>query len=180
MSIDLSGLPIELALIVFGVVAVAYLAQGVIVEYTSRNTFLKDLEIVKNLRSLDSEKAVILADEYEEKAIKRIDRFVQGRTPIKFTLAALIRGVPVFWVVMLVWLISVAVSIQQGIFSLDELGRSFVLYLLAGLTVEGLFSVLKPWVRPLSERYGGVTKKFQDTQHDHVAAKPKNEKPEKD
>lgn len=164
MNIDLSGLPIELGLAVFAVVAIFYLAQGIFVEFTRRNSYIKDLEIIRSLRKLDNEKAVPIADVYEEKFLDKVDRFNHGRSGLPFILALIIRGTPVFWVIIAVWLIMQVVSLSQNNFHPEEMLLSFMQCVIAGLICEGLFSVLRPWIKPISERYGGVTEKLKDEQ----------------
>lgn len=162
MSIDLSSFPMEFALLVSVVIAVAYLAQGLLAEYTRRTGYIKDLQIVKLLRELGDDKSTAIADEYESKILKKIDRFNHGRTPAKFALAAIVRGVPVFWVIIIVWVFIQIPTLGTETFTLQSLLYSFTQCLFAALLIEGVFSVLRPWVTPLSERFKSATDCFKD------------------
>lgn len=159
-------------------VAFAYLAQGVFAEFTRRTSYLKDLQIIKLLRELNDEKSEIVAQEYEDKVLIRIDRFNHGRTPVRLTLAAIVRGTPIFWFIMCTWIVIQAIALSQGSFTLDGAGISFVQCLIGGFIAEGIFSVLKPWVKPISERYGGITERFKEKENRPIGGKPKEQERE--
>lgn len=161
-SVDGSGLPLWLIglLLVLGVLC--YLGTGIFTEMTWRNATLKDLEIIRRLREGETNRKAYVAaiiEGYEKKVLKRVDAHLNGRTAAALTLGIIIRAVPAFAFTMTIWPLYMFYEWHQGLwqFSWIGLAQSLFTWVLGGLMVEGLFSVLRPFIRPLSQRWDTTT-----------------------
>lgn len=154
VSFDASGAPLWVIVVVIAIVAVCYLGTGFLSEITWRNATLKDLEIARRLREGSATEASnAAAKDMEDKAIKRIDAHLHKMTAASLTVGVLVRAVPAFMLSMVVWPFTVLYGIWEGQqLTLLDVGRSFMAWVLGGLMLEGVLSVARPFVTPLSER----------------------------
>lgn len=160
-SIDGSGLPAWAIGLVLAVGALCYLGSGFLSEITWRNATLKDLEIIRRLRDGETSRRAyvsVIVDDYEKRVLKRIDAHLNGRTVAAMTFGAIVRAVPAFALVMAAWPFYMLYEWQQGFWQFSWLGlaQSLFTWVLAGLMVEGLFTVMRPFVTPLSERWDRI------------------------
>lgn len=160
VSLDGSGLPLWLIALVLAVGALCYLGTGILSELTWRNATLKDLEIIRRLRETPTDRKAfvsVLVDDYEKKVLKRLDARLNGKTAVAVTVGVLVRAVPAFALTMVIWPLYVLYGVSQGWqMSVLGLAQSLFTWFIGGLMLEGLFSVMKPFVKPLSERWNRV------------------------
>ena len=157
ISFDGNGAPIWLIVVVLCTGVFCYVGTGLLSELTRRNTTIKDLQIIRYLREDKSnEKALVVADAYEKKVLKRLDSHIHKRTAVSLTIGVLVRETPALALVMDLWPLSVVYGLWQGEqFSPLSLAQSLVTWVAGGLMTEGLFSAMRPFVKPLSERWDG-------------------------
>ena len=158
ISFDGSEAPIWFIAVVLAVGVLCAAGTGILSELTRRNATIKDLQIIKSLREdLASSEALAAADAYERKVVKRIDAYVHKRTAAAIAFGVLIRGTPIFVLAMVVWPFYLFYEVSQGHqLSVLYVAQSFASWFLAGLMAEGIFSVLRPFVTPLSERWDRI------------------------
>lgn len=160
ISFDGNEAPMWFIVIVLAIGVLCAAGTGFFSELTRRNSTLKDLQIIRLLREDPTNAdALAVADAYEKKVIKRTDAHVHKRTAISLALGMLVRGTPVFVLAMVIWPFTVLYEIWQGGQpSLLYVVQSFASWFLAGLMAEGIFSVMRPFVTPLSERWDRITR----------------------
>lgn len=152
ISFDGSGLPFELIAAACIVMAVSYAATGLFAESTWRQTSLKDIELASRLRDIGTVEAIIAAEDCERAAIKKVDAHQNKTNVASLVFGVLVRGMPYFLLMMVIWLLyQVWLFVTVG-FDPMECLASFVYWLVAALATEGLASIMGRFVTPLSER----------------------------
>ena len=159
ISFDGSSAPMWFIVIVLGAGVLCAAGTGFFSELTRRNSTLKDLQIIKFIREdSTSDNAKAVADEYEKKVLKRVDNYLHKRNALALTIGVLVRGTPFLLLALTIWPFSMIYGVYHGeTFSVLYVVQSFMSWLLAGLVAEGIVSVLRPFITPLSERWDRIT-----------------------
>lgn len=153
ISFDGNSLPFEMLAVAFVCMAIVYGLSGIFAEMTWRKRSLRDLELGKQLRDIGTSDALATAKDCERVATKRIDAHLNKTNVLSLIFGALVRGVPYFSLMMVCWLFyQIWVACTSG-FEWRECFVSLVYWLIAALAAEGLASVMKQYVKPLSERW---------------------------
>lgn len=153
ISFDGNGAPFELLAVMAVLSLVSCLGTGLFTELTWRNSTLKDLEIAKLLRERDSPRSVAVADECESRAIKRVSDHCNNRNTLSLVIGVLLRGIPYFVIIMVLWPLYQLYCLSIGAFSLEAALVSLVYWFVAALAAEGFATVAGFFVKPLSKRW---------------------------
>lgn len=152
ISFDGNGAPFELLALMVVLSLAGCLGTGFFAEMTWRNNALKDLEIAKRLREGNSQRAAVVADECESRAVKRISDHCNNRNGISMLIGVLLRGIPYFSIMMALWPVYQLYCIYSGTFSVIDALVSLVYWFVAALAAEGFAVVAGYFVKPLSKR----------------------------
>lgn len=155
ISLAADNMSVELIALLVLAAFVVNAAGSIYENYFWRSGFLRDmsaLELMQKCASTDGERRI--AADYAASLYRKADAHLHGRNLASLIPAAFIRGVPGLFLAMVFFAFRFFVDLAQpGASVLDALSV-FPDYLIGGLLAEGVFSTLRPFVRPLRDRNG--------------------------
>lgn len=121
-----------------------------------RENAKRELEIAESLSRLagDDPATNRVYREYRRRAVETIEDKIHGRTKLSIIVGTIVRGVPplvITFFLYFVWLVTSLPTLTPSSFLGGTLAYAFI-----GFFTEGVFSTLRPFLRPVGERVNKI------------------------